>query len=138
MSRTYSDPSYGSRKTVKLPNTAVMDGTGTDVTLTSIYEVLYPVTVQDFSLYTVTAGTGVSVGDCVIGKSLAGTGDFAVCGTATLVGTQAQYSVVDGSVTATDFVAGDQIQMKLDGTGVDITVCTPHVEVVEHFVVSDT
>ena len=134
MSRTYSDPSYGSRKTIKLPNTAAMDGTGTAVTLTSIYEVLYPVTVQGFSLYTVTAGTGASVGDCVLGYSLAGTGTFSPCGTAELAGTQAQYSVIDGTVTATDFAAGDQIQVKLDGTGVDITVVTPHVEVVERFV----
>jgi len=138
MSRSYSDPSYGSKKTMVLPVTAVIDGTGTAVTLNSAIKIMQPVEVTDFNLHTVTAGTGVSHGDVVLGYSLAGTGTFSAFGTATTVGTQAIYSKVDGSVTATKLATDDQIQVKFDGTGVDVSTYVPRVQVTETFVVSDS
>ena len=138
MARSYSDDSYGSRKTIELPLTAVMDGTGTAVTLGSEVKLMYPVTVQDFNLTTVVAGTGVSVGDVVLGYELAGTGSFTALGTATLTGTQAIKSAIDGSVTATQLSADDTLSVVLDGTGVDISTVIPRVELVERFVSSDS
>lgn len=136
--RSYGDASYGAKKTIELPLTAVMDGTGTAVTLNSQAKVMYPMTVQDFNLHTAVAGTGVSVGDVVLGSQLAGTGTFAPFGTATLTGTQAIYSIISGSVTETDIAAGDTITVKLDGTGVDISTVVPRVEISERYVQSDT
>jgi hypothetical protein len=136
--RTYSDPSYGSRKTIELPETAVMNGTGTATSLDSKIKLMYPVTIKGFNLATTTAGTGAAPGDVVLGYETGGTGSFTEIGTATLTGTQAVKTNIDGSVTETNLSADDTLSVVLDGTAQDVSTVIPRVELIERFVQSDT
>ena len=138
MSRTYSDPSYGSRKTLEMPVSEVNDGTGTALDIGAEIKVMYPMTVQDFNYTTVVAGTGVAGGNIVLGSKLAGTGAFAIIGTAATTSTQAVDTIVSGACTSSDINAGDTLSLVFDGTATDVMTVSARVEVVERFVVSDS
>ena len=138
MTRTYSDPSYGSRKTLELPDSEVLAGTGTATDIGAEIKVMYPMTVQDWQYTVTTAGTGAAPGSVILGYKLAGTGDFTAIGTAATSGTQAIDGIVSGAATATNIAADDTLSLILDGTAQDITVVKPRVEVIERFVVSDS
>lgn len=138
MARTYSDPSYGSRKTIELPETAALDGTGTATSLGSEIKLMYPCTVQDFNYTTTTEGTGDAPGSVILGYQTGGTGAFTELGTATTDGTQAIKTQKDGSVTATNLSADDTLSVVLDGTAQDVSTIIPRVEIIERFVVSDS
>ena len=104
--RNYSDPSYGSIKTIQTDESASLAGTGA-ITVVQSHTFMYPVTVTDWNVVVKTGGTA---GNCpvTIGKSAAGTGTVSYLGTVTL-GTNANLSVVDGSLTETSFSAGDDL-----------------------------
>ena len=106
MSRTYSDPSYGSKKVIRTAESASQAGTGA-ITVVERHTFMYPATITDWNLIVKTGGTA---GDCpmTIGKSLAGTGAVTELGTITLA-TNADLTVVDGTLTETSFSAGDDL-----------------------------
>ena len=107
--RSYSDPSYGVKQTIRGNTGAIaLNGTVTSATTKGVVTVMQPCTVIDWNLAVLIAGTAVDT-TVVIGKSLAGTGAFAPFGTITLTGTSAAATVRDGSVTATAFSTGDDI-----------------------------
>lgn len=99
------------------------------------------VTVKDWNLAFKLGDTCTGTADIArwvlsVGKSLGGTGAVAVMGSA-IVGTQADDSVLDETLTETDFVAGDDIVFQLgEGTVLplgNITVAAD-VSYVERFV----
>jgi len=104
--KSYSDPSYGSKKVVRTAESASQAGTGA-VTVIERHTFMFPATITDWNVIVKTGGTA---GDCpvTIGKSTAGTGTVAELGTITLA-TNANLSVVDGSLTETSFDAGDDL-----------------------------
>lgn len=103
--RSYSDPSYGSEKVIRSVNYAAF---GTNALLTiDAHTFMTPAIVTDCNFTVLTAGTGVA-GLAYVSKSLGGTGTVTAFGTITL-GTNALGAVVDGSVTETSFVAGDDL-----------------------------
>lgn len=138
MSRSYSDPSYGSRKTLEMPVSEVLDGTSAALDIGGEIKVMYPMTVQDFNVTAITAGTAVANGNIVLGSKLAGTGSFSIIGTAATTSTQAIDTITDGSVTVTDIAAGDTLSLIYDGTATDVLTVSTRVEVIERFVESDT
>ena len=138
MSRTYSNDSYGSKKTMVLPASEVLAGTGTAVDIGGEIKVMYPMTVQDFNYTNTTAGTGVAQGSVILGYKLAGTGSFTAIGTAATSGTQAVDTIVSGACTATDIAADDTVSLVLDGTATDVAVVVCSVEIVERYVQSDS
>jgi hypothetical protein len=104
--KSYSDPSYGSKKVVRTAESASQAGTGA-VTVIERHTFMFPATITDWNVIVKTGGTA---GDCpvTIGKSVAGTGTVSELGTITLA-TNANLSVVDGTVTETSFDAGDDL-----------------------------
>ncbi len=138
MSRTYSDQSYGSKKTMVLPESEVLDGTGAAVDIGGEIKVMYPMTVQDFNYTVTTAGTGAAPGSVILGYKLAGTGSFTAIGTAATSGTQAVDTIVSGACTATDIAADDTLSLVLGGTAADVSIVVASVEIVERYVQSDS
>jgi len=106
MTRSYSDPSYGSKKVIRTAETASLAGTGV-ATVFERHTFMMPATVTDFNVIIKTGGTAVAA-PVEIAKSLAGTGAVTTFGTATL-GTNANLTVLDATVTATSFATGDDL-----------------------------
>ena len=135
MSRCYSDPSYGSKKSLELLNTAAMNGTAAIAT-DQVYTFMNPVSVTDWNVRVTTVGAGTSR-EVILGKSLGGTGTIAAIGTIT-VGTASVDTATDGTCTTTSFVTGDDLTISLNGTGATAAVVAPVVQYVETFVESDS
>ncbi len=135
MSRTYSDPSYGSKKSIELLDTAALNGTAAAAT-DQVYTVMAPITVTDWNVRVTTAGSG-TLRNVILGKSLGGTGTVTAIGTIA-VGTASADTVKDGTVTSTSLVAGDDLVVQIAGTGATVAVVAPVVQYVEKFVVSDS
>jgi len=135
MSRTYSDPSYGSKKELTLLNTAAMNGTAAAAT-DQVHTVMEPITITDWNVKVTTAGNGTAR-QVILGHSLAGTGSVSAIGTIT-VGTASADTVTDGTCVETNISAGDDIVIQLAGTGATVAVVCPVVQYVERFVESDT
>ena len=134
MSRTYSDPSYGSKKMYAFPATGSLAGTAA-IAIKSAVEFMEPATVTDFNVFFVAGGT-TAAQSFVIGKSLAGTGAFSAIGTI-VVGTQATNSTKDGAVTETSFTAGDLLQLYAGGTAAIVANGIVTVQYKETFEVGD-
>ena len=113
-SRTYSDPSFGSKKMIKFKTTGSLAGTAA-IAVKEIVTLFEPIVVTDMEVFFTAGGTSTAQ-EFVIGGSLAGTGTFAACGTI-VVGTQATGTVKDGSVTETAYAAGDDLILYAGGTG---------------------
>ena len=135
MARSYSDPSYGSKKSLGLLDTAAMNGTAAAAT-DQVYTFMTPVSVQDWNVRVTTAGNGTAR-NVILGKSLAGTGAVTAIGTIA-VGTASVDTVTDGAATTTSFNAGDDLVVQLEGTGATVAIVAPVVSYVETFVVSDS
>lgn len=137
MSRTYSDPSYGSKKILTLGNTGSVVGTsgGTDLAAT-----LFPMdgayTIKDWSLQYTVAGTH-SVKSLVLNKILGGTGSNEGIGTIAL-GTNAIGDTRAGGEIDQKVVAGDQLIVTFVGTDAIVSQITPHVTYVETYVTGAT
>lgn len=135
VTKTYSDPSYGSKKVIKTAESASQAGTGA-ITVIERHTFMFPATISDWNVIVKTGGTA---GDCpvTIGKSVAGTGTVSELGTITLA-TNANLTVVDGSLTETSFDAGDDLVFS---RGVATTagpfVCSAEVYFKETFTATD-
>jgi len=122
--RFYDDPAFGVLQRMQLANEA-------DAALGSAFAaqtefcrktLMTGITVRDFNLEVTTGATCTGTGGVTtevwtlkIGKSAAGTGALSAIGTATVgTGGAADNSVVDASVTETDFSAGDDIVFYTD------------------------
>lgn len=104
--KSYSDPSYGSKKVVRTAESASQAGTGA-ITVIERHTFMFPAVISDWNVIVKTGGTAA---DCpvTIGKSVAGTGAVSELGTITLA-TNANLTVVDGTLTETSFDAGDDL-----------------------------
>lgn len=92
--RSYSDPSYGSVKTMQ-PFDQVTAGTRATA-LVSSHKAMHPITVLDWNIVNTTLGTGGSSQWVLAATSANGT---AALGTIIFVGTHAIGAVVDGSAS---------------------------------------
>lgn len=142
MTRTYSDPSYGSRKDLALGNKGSIDGTYQSAVDIVRHTFMKPATVVDWNLSILTGGTNLGADVYFyLGKSAAGTGAVTAFGTADPLqgtGTYADASVLDASATETSFSAGDDIVFQAIGTIGHAMVINPHIEYLETFEEADT
>jgi len=137
MSRTYSDPSYGSKKIFPLLGTGSVVGTHASGTVLAATEVSVPLamTIKDWSLQSTVAGTH-SAKSLILNTKLGGTGALVPVGTAAL-GTHAIFDTTAGSATSTKVVAGDSIVVSMVGTDAIVSEFLPKVTYVETYVQSD-
>jgi len=137
MARTYSDPSYGSKKILRMFKTGSTVGTsaGTDL-IASTTTVEMPITVQDVVLKYIAGGTS-TVKSLILNSKLAGTGANVAVGTIAL-GTNATSTLRDGALTATDLNAGDDLMFTFVGTDAIVADVEALVTYVERFVQSDS
>lgn len=130
-SRTYSDPSFGSKKTMFLPATGSLVGTGAGTEVGRL-EVMEDCIATDWNLVTVVGGTTGAV-NVLIGKSLAGTGAFTAFGTVA-IGTNASNVVIDAACTETTLNIGDHLVCQWAGTSAMTTNVIPRIQYRETFV----
>lgn len=141
MTRTYSDPSYGSKKVIKLTTTGALNGTrsgATEVGATRM-TVMQPITITDMNAF-FTAGGTTTTNVIVVNSSLAGTGAAVPIGTFSAY-TQAINTVLDGSVvsgTAANVNSGDDIYVTAYGTATTVEDIQISLQYRENFVVSDS
>lgn len=130
--RSYSDPSYGSVKTLTFGvvtagtrATAIVDG----------FTAMNPITVLDWAMSNSTLGTGGSSQWVLAATSSNGT---SALGTIIFVGTHAAGAVVSGSIaTETTIPTGGSLHLySVLSTAAALTLCTT-VSYREAFVVSD-
>ena len=145
MSRTYSDPSYGSKKTLQ----GLKEGyavNGTNASATTMVRVLAraesPINVTDFGAGNLVIGTQAIANKLILNSHSAGTGAAVAMGTVTL-GTAGEVlaagATIAGAATGT-IDAGDALSVTLAAgteTAANLLV-VPVVEYTETFVVSDT
>ena len=134
MSRTYSDPSYGSKKILPLGATGSIVGTHASGTVLAATEksVDTAITIKDFSLQCTVAGTH-TVKSAILNTKLGGTGALVPIGTAAM-GTILAYDTTAGSATETKVVAGDSLVMSFVGTDAIVSEHIPQVTYVETYV----
>jgi len=137
MSRSYSDPSYGSKKVLVMNKTGSTVGTsaGTDL-IQSTTRTEFPIIVSDVTLHYVAGGTS-TVKSLVLNTKLAGTGANVGIGTIAL-GTNVTGGVRDGALTSTTMAAGDDLMFTFVGTDAIVADVRAHVTYVESYVQSDT
>lgn len=138
MSRSYSDPSYGSQKVLRLEPTGALNGTDASATEVSTCRttVMQPIKVLDWNVHMVAGGTNATR-SIVLGKSAAGTGVISAIGTIA-TGTIATNAIKDGSVTETDLDAGDDLVITTIGTSTTVENMLPSISYRERYVQSDT
>ncbi len=138
MSRTYSDPSYGSKKYIELAATGALNGTVAAATTIAAtrYTVMQPITITDWNVFFVAGGTSTTQ-NIVLGYESAGTGAVTAIGTI-ITGTQAISTVKDGTVTSTDLSAGDDLVIAPFGTSTTVENVRAQVLYKERYVQSDT
>ena len=130
--RSYSDPSYGSVKTLHLgPYTA-----GTRATaLVDSFSPMNPITILDWNVSNSTLGTGGSSQWVLAATSGSGT---AALGTVIFVGTHAAGVVVEGTATETNVDKAGKVHLySVLSTAAGLTV-TAHITYRERFDVSDS
>lgn len=129
--RTYSDPTYGSVKTVTFG--VVTAGTRATAIVDS-FSPMNPITVLDWNMSNSTLGTGGSSQWVLAATSSAGT---AALGTIIFVGTHAAGAVVEGTATETNVAKGGKIHLySVLSTAAGLTV-TAQVTYRERFDVDD-
>jgi hypothetical protein len=138
MGRTYSDPSYGSKKFIELAATGALNGTvaSTTAIAATVYTVMQPITVTDFNAFFVAGGTSTTQ-RIVLGYSLAGTGAITAIGTLASY-TQAISTVADAAVTETNLSAGDDLVVGAFGTSTTVENVKIVVQYRERYVQSDS
>jgi hypothetical protein len=135
--RSYSDPSYGSKKELVTESTGALNGTAAAAAAVTAHTFMQPVKVTDWNGRVTVGGTDAGVISLIIGKSSAGTGAFAAIGTMAL-STHAVDTVIDASLTTTAFSAGDDLVVQRSlGTSTSALVITPVVQYTETFEAGD-
>jgi len=138
MSRSYSDPSYGSKKILLMNDTGSTVGThaGTDL-IYSTTTVEMPVTVgPEVNLYYTAGGTS-SAKSLILNSKLAGTGANVALGTIALA-TNVKGSIRTMTINETELNANDDLMFTFVGTDAIVAAVTASVTYVERFVVSDS
>ena len=144
MSRTYSDPSYGSKKVLQGVGTGNAIN-GTNAAATTLVRILAkaesPLNVVDFGAANLVIGTQAIANKIVLNSHSAGTGAAVAMGTVT-IGTAGEViaagATIDGSATGS-IAAGDALSVTLAAgteTAANLRI-VPIVEYTETFVVSD-
>ena len=134
--RSYSDPAFGSKKVIRFTATGSLAGTAA-IALKDSHRFMQPAVVTDVEVFYVAGGTSADATQVFnVGKSLAGTGAFSSIGSIS-IGTQATGTTKDGSVTETEFAAGDEIQLYAGGTGAIVANGIVQVQYRESFVVGN-
>ena len=144
MSRTYSDPSYGSKKVLQGVGTGYAIN-GTNASATTLVRILadaeHPIAISDFGAGNLVIGTQAIANKLVLNSHSAGTGAAVAMGTITL-GTAgaviAAGATVSGAATGS-INAGDALSVTLAAgteTAANLRI-VPVVEYTETFVVSD-
>jgi len=142
MSRTYSDPSFGSKKLLKGLDAGYAIN-GTNASNTTLVRILggatSPLSITGLTAAQTTIGTQAIANALVLNTHLAGTGAAVAIGTVTL-GTAGEVlaagAVVDGTVTTTSIADGDALSVTLVAgteTAANLRV-VPIVEYTEKFV----
>ena len=103
--RSYSDPSYGSVKTVTFG--VVTAGTRATA-IVDAFSPMNPITILDWNMSNSTLGTGGSSQWVLAATSSAGT---AALGTIIFVGTHAAGAVVEGTATETEVAKGGKLHL---------------------------
>jgi hypothetical protein len=147
MSGTYDDLRWGVLHQMTLSNNAdaAIGSARAAAVVLARKTFMENVTVKDFNLEVVvgatctgTGGVATEVYTLIIGKSAAGTGAVSAIGTATVgTGGAADDSVVDGTVTETNFSSGDDIVFQASiGTslGDNSLVARANISYVERYV----
>ena len=133
MSRTYSDPSYGSKKNFKF--TILTAGTRATVAPLDSFEPMTSITVLDWNIINTTLGTGGTSQWTLTATSSDGT---SAIGTIAMAGTHAVGAVVDGAATETNVPAGGVIHLNsVLSTAADLTI-EAVISYTEDFDVSDS
>ncbi len=135
--RSYSDPSYGSIKELPIGEVGALNGTTTAASTVAVHTFMAPTRVTDVNGRVIAGGTDAAVISLIIGKSAAGTGAVSAIGTMAL-STHAVDTVIDGSLTATNFSAGDDIVIqRSNGTSTSVLDVAPVIKYIETFEVGD-
>lgn len=138
----YSDGRYNTRQQIRIADQYAMTSVQASATTIQQHEFMQNVTVTDWniSVHNGATCTGATSFRLTLNRIPAGTGAAAAIGTATVAGTSANTTVVDGSVvggTACFFSAGDHIRVStVAGTALpaDSVNVSVWVEYEEHFV----
>lgn len=129
----YAENRYSTNKQIAMPATGALNGTRAAAVELSRMTFMHNATVTDANAYLSAGGTQANI-SILVGKSLGGTGATSAIGTVAL-GTNASKSVVDGSVTSTDFANGDDLVIQVAlGTATTVPNAIPYVNFKEHFV----
>lgn len=129
--KSYDDSRFGVKKYLRFAVTASLAGTTAETELQR-QTVMEATRVLDWNLQVATGGTSAGR-SLLIGYSVGGTGTTVNIGTAAL-GTLADKTVLDGSITETSIADGDDIVISAIGTAAGAYVVTPVVLIREDFV----
>jgi len=130
--RTYSDPSYGSVKTMQFSG-VITAGTRATAVVETIVP-MNPITIVDWQITNTTLGTGGSSQWVLAATSAAGT---SAIGTIIFVGTHAANVNVEGSATETTVSTGGSINLySIISTSAGLTLL-PRISYREAFQASD-
>ena len=140
----YADPRYGVKQTLVIPDKgATQTSAIASAVVIKRYTFMHNVKVTDWNVAFVVGGTQTGAAAASnfvqIGKSLAGTGAVSVIGSAA-IGTQANNTVKDATVTETTFKTGDDLVVQYAaGTGLAAGVfqAGANVQYVENYVHED-
>ena len=138
MARSYSDPSYGSKKILLMNDTGSTVGThaGTDLVYSTTTSDK-PITVgPEVNLYYTAGGTS-SAKSLILNSKLAGTGANVALGTIALA-TNVKGSVRAMTINETELNADDDLMFTFVGTDAIVAAVTASVTYVERFVEDDS
>lgn len=138
MARSYSDPSYGSKKILVMQKTGSTVGTsaGTDL-IQSTTNSEFPITIgPEVTLHYVAGGTS-TVKSLVLNSKLAGTGANVALGTVAL-GTNATGGTRSMTINSTDLAADDDVMFTFVGTDAIVADVLAHVTYIERYLQTDS
>lgn len=135
--RSYSDDAFATNQTLMFTSGGALNGTATAAATILSHTCLYNCKVSDWNGRVKAGGTDAGVISLIIGKSAAGTGAFSAIGTMAL-GTHAINTVIDATMTETDFDAGDDIVIQRSaGTSTSVLAIAPTVAIIEKFIATE-
>lgn len=142
LENSYSDPRFGTKQVIHFVNQGVQTSVIASDTEVGRHTFMGAVRVLDWNVNILNGGTQTGTAASArtivsVQKSVGGTGANSSLGTVFVGGTHADNTVVDGSLTATDFDEGDDLIFQYNaGTGLAAQNFTvdAYVSYVERFV----
>jgi hypothetical protein len=129
----YDHPRYGTRQVLTIGEDITLAGTIASAAEITRVTAFTNIKLKDINVAIKTGGTAAGPA-FTVNKSAAGTGALSAIGTVTF-GTNADNTVLDGSLTETAIAAGDDIVLKsVAGTAASSPVFNVHIDYVENFV----